>query len=401
MASLPRHQTDKVGVFYINSVQRPKDRQALIEGKSAGGESKADEKPDKIYYIMYRIDGKKIEEKVGRESERMTPAKAAKLREQRIHGVTLPNTERRRIRKEKAQAEANHWTIGRLWEAYKENNPGLKGIVTDENRFKNYLNGFAKLAPDELSTHMVDSLRLKLMKSGKKAGTTKNVLELLRRIINFGVKKGLCAWQDPSRLHFEMPKLNNVKTEMLTREERARFIEAAQAAPNRKAGQLMLMAYYTGMRRNELFGLKWSHIDFERGFINIVGEKQEGAKSNRDERIPLTQPVRDLLREVADNDSAYVFPGKDGLSRMTDINKQVNAIKAAAGLPKDFRPLHGLRHTFASVAVSNGVPLSHVQKLLTHKDPSLTQRYAHLEDEALKRAAEAVSNFLEPPKGDE
>ena len=79
---------------------------------------------------------------------------------------------------------------------------------------------------------------------------------------------------------------------------------------------------------------------------------------------------------------------------MTDIHKQVNAIKKAARLPDDFRPLHGLRHTFASVAVSNGVPLSHVQKLLTHKDPSLTQRYAHLEDKALKNAAAQVGNFL-------
>lgn len=76
------------------------------------------------------------------------------------------------------------------------------------------------------------------------------------------------------------------------------------------------------------------------------------------------------------------------------LNKQVNAIKKAANLPADFRPLHGLRHTFASVAVSNGVPLSHVQKLLTHKDPSLTQRYAHLEDSALKNSASLVGDFL-------
>ena len=121
-----------------------------------------------------------------------------------------------------------------------------------------------------------------------------------------------------------MPRLNNVKTEMLTAEERARFIEAA-----RNAGQFMLMAYYTGMRRGELFRLKWTHIDFERGFITIKGEEQEGAKSSRDERIPLTQPVRELLAEIGSNDSAYVFPGRDGVSRMTDINKQVNAIKKA------------------------------------------------------------------------
>ena len=104
--------------------------------------------------------------------------------------------------------------------------------------------------------------------------------------------------------------------------------------------------------------------------------------------------MRALLKEIEPGESLYVFPGKDGVSRMTDINKQVNAIKKAANLPKDFRPLHGLRHTFANVAVSNGVPLSHVQKLLTHKNPSLTQRYAHMEDHALKNAADLAGNFL-------
>ena len=379
MSSLVRHQTDKVGVFYVLGKPRAKSR-----GDTATG------KPDKIFYIMYRLDGKKIEEKVGRESERMTAAKAAKIRErcQPAQSRAPPHPARA------GSGPCGRWTIARLWEAYKANKPDLKGIVTDENRYKNYLQDFASRTPDEISTHDVDALRLRLAKARKKAGTVKNVLELLRRIINFGVKKGLCPWQSPAQLHFEMPRLNNVKTEMLTAEERARFIDAARNAHNRKAGQFMLMAYYTGMRRGELFRLKWTHIDFERGFITIKGEEQEGAKINRDERIPLTQPVRELLAEIGSNDSAYVFPGRDGVSRMTDINKQVNAIKKAANLPADFRPLHGLRHTFASVAVSNGVPLSHVQKLLTHKDPSLTQRYAHLEDSALKNSASLVGDFL-------
>jgi hypothetical protein len=198
MASLTRHQTDKVGVFYILGKQRVKE-------KGAAGKTAAVEKEDKIYYIMYRLDGKKVEEKVGRESGHMTPAKAAKLREQRIHGVTLPNTERRRIRKEKEQAESGRWTIGKLWQAYKENKPNFKGIVTDENRFKNYLQDFVALSPEAITTHMVDTLRLRLIKSGKKAGTTKNVLELLRRIINFGVKKGFCSWQDPSTYILRCP----------------------------------------------------------------------------------------------------------------------------------------------------------------------------------------------------
>ena len=374
-----RIPTGKPGVFY----------------RELDGEKPS--KPIRMYYIRYRRGGRSgslIEEPVGKSTEGITPTIAANIRAERMTGKAPSNKEDRRQKEKEKLLAQGRWTIGRLWEEYKANKPNFKGIVTDDNRFKNYLTPFVKLTPEELTTQMVDSLRLTLIKSGKKAGTVKNVLELLRRIINFGVKKGLCEWQSPAKLHFEMPRLNNTKTEMLTEEERKRFIEAVKTAPNRKAAQLMLMAYYTGMRRSELFRLKWEHIDFENGFINIVGEEQEGPKSSRDERIPLSPPVRELLEEIESGDSPYIFPGKDGVSRLTDINKQVNAIKKAANLPKDFRPLHGLRHTFASVAVSNGVPLSHVQKLLTHKDPTLTQRYAHLEDEALKRAAEAVGSFL-------
>lgn len=379
-----RIPTGKPGVFYRK-----------LEGDKPS-------KPIRMYYIRYRRGGRAgslIEEPVGRSTEGMTPTKAAITRAERMQGKAPSNKEdRRQKEKEKALAQGR-WTIARLWEEYKANKPDFKGIVTDDNRFKNYLKDFAKLAPEEINTQMVDTLRLRLTKSGKSAGTTKNALELLRRIINFGVKKGLCPWQDPSRLHFEMPRLNNIKTEMLTEEERKRFLEAIDASPNRKAANLMLMAYYTGMRRNELFKLKWEHIDFENGFINIVGEKQEGAKSNRDERIPLSPPVRELLGKVERSEGPYVFPASDGKSRLTDISNQVNTIKKAANLPKDFRPLHGLRHTFASVAVSNGVPLSHVQKLLTHKDPTLTQRYAHLEDQALKNAVNAVGSFLSAAAG--
>lgn len=384
--AIQRKETDYRGVFYR---------------ETEGG------RPSKIirtYYIRYRIGGragKMVEEPVGKSTEKMTAAKASIIRAERMSGKTPSNREDRRQKEKEKQLARGRWTIARLWDEYKNNKPGLKGIVTDENRFQNYLKDFAGLTAEEITTQMVDTLRLKLTKAGKKAGTVKNVLELLRRIINFGVKKGLCSWQDPSRLHFEMPRLNNTKTEMLTEEERKRFIEAAKSAPNRKAGQLMLMAYYTGMRRSELFRLKWEHVDSENGFINIVGEGQEGAKSSRDERIPLSAPVRELLKEIGGNGSPYVFPGKDGLTRLTDINKQVNTIKKAANLPKDFRPLHGLRHTFASVAVSNGVPLSHVQKMLTHKDPTLTQRYAHLEDGALKRSAQTVGTLLETSAEDD
>ena len=91
----------------------------------------------------------------------------------------------------------------------------------------------------------------------------------------------------------------------------------------------------------------------------------------------------------------YVFPGRDGGPRK-DIHHQVNRIRDRAGLEKEFRPFHGLRHYFASTLASSGrVDLYTLQRLLTHKSPQMTQRYAHLRSEALKEASEVAPKEIE------
>ena len=94
-------------------------------------------------------------------------------------------------------------------------------------------------------------------------------------------------------------------------------------------------------------------------------------------------------------DSDYVFPGKDGGKR-SDYRRIARRVKEKAGLPDDFRPLHGLRHNFASRLASSGdVELYVLQKLLTHTSPQMTQRYAHLRDETLKKAASIADSMLQ------
>jgi site-specific recombinase XerD len=59
--------------------------------------------------------------------------------------------------------------------------------------------------------------------------------------------------------------------------------------------------------------------------------------------------------------------------------------------------LHGLRHVYASTLASSGkVDLSTLQKLLTHKSPLMTQRYAHLRNEALMDASNVISEIIKP-----
>ena len=116
--------------------------------------------------------------------------------------------------------------------------------------------------------------------------------------------------------------------------------------------------------------------------------------------IPLNDAARDLLNNHIRTGSPYVFPGRNGGQRV-NIAKQINRIKKNAGLPKDFRPLHGLRHVYASMLASSGeVDIYTLQKLLTHKDPKMTQRYVHLRDEALKKASNLAGDLIsEAAKG--
>jgi len=146
------------------------------------------------------------------------------------------------------------------------------------------------------------------------------------------------------------------------------------------------------MRRGEIFKLRWQDIDFDRGFIHI-----KAPKGGVDQKIPMNISARKIL-EGQPREFDLVFPGRDGKMR-TDLNYQARKITDAAGLPKTFRPLHGLRHFFASHLASSGaVDMFTLQKLLTHKSPQMTQRYAHLRDEVLQRASAVASDILNTEK---
>jgi integrase len=301
-------------------------------------------------------------------------------------GKRLSNIERRKKVEADKRAEEGRWTVNRLWESYKANKPNLKGIVTDENRFQNYIKPvFGNKLPSEIDPLSVDRLRVKLLKK-KSDGTVKNILELLRRICNYGVKKNLT---EGLPFILEMPNLNNLRTEDLTPDQLEALLKALDEDDNIQAANLMKMILYTGMRRGELFKLKWTDIDEMRGFIRI-----SDPKGGFDQTIPLNDAARVLLKKHPLTGSPFVFPGRGGRQRK-DIHHQVNRIRDKAGLPKDFRALHGLRHVYASMLASSGkVDLYTLQRLLTHKSPSMTMRYAHLRDEALKEASQVAGAIV-------
>lgn len=374
-----RFKTDYPGVFF-----REVDR--------IGGKGK-----ERVYYVVYKRNGKTVEAKAGRQfSGDMTPARANQYRTALIEGRAVTPQEQRQAEQAAKEAEQearevkqSRWTIAKLWDLYGETYSQNKVIKHEGHKFDNYLRKeVGDKEPCELQALDVDRLRIRLQKQGKHT-TAARVLELLRRTVNFGLKRGLTP---PLSFKIEVPKLNNEVTEDLTEGEVQALLNALNTDPDQKAANVMRLALYSGMRRSEILKLRWEDVDFERGFIRLVDPK-----GGRDQIIPMNGYVRTILTGIERvQDNPFVFPGKFPGTHLTECRISLNRIKKAAGLPKGFRPLHGLRHSFASTLASSGqCDLFTLQRLLTHKSPLMTQRYAHLRDDALKRASELAGDLIQ------
>ena len=376
------HKTQYPGVTYI-----------LVSRLVGSGQ-------ERMYYIRYRRGGRgtpEIREPVGRESADWTPRKVAQVREDRARGKEASNVERRHAREMARLAEQAKPTIARLWDAYKDSNPD-RNWATDITCYNKYLEPlFSKKIPQEINTRDVESAKLSFIALGKSPQTVKHILGLLRRIMNFAVKKSIIPVEFCNHIVFSMPVVDNKKTENLTEVQMKALLAALDQEADQDATALIRLALYTGMRKGALLALKWEDIDFTRKFITLRGES---SKKRKTDFIPISPVVEKILQNITRTESSYVFPGKDGKQR-ADYRRIARRVKKVAKLPEDFRPLHGLRHTFASWLASSGkVDRYTLQKLLTHESPQMTDRYAHLSDEALQRAARATEEiFSAPEKG--
>jgi len=345
-------------------------------------------KPEKIYYIRYRRDGKMIEEKAGRQHQnKMTPAKANNIRSERIKGKAPSNRAKREAKAAAKKAEKTKWTIQKLSEAYFKGRPEGKSRNTDQGRYDNYLKSkFGEKEPHEIAPLDVDRLRIRLSKK-LKPQTVTHILNLLIWITNYGAANNLSA---PLPFKVKKPQVDNKKTEFLAPDELKRYLNAIDAETDLQVRGAIKLALFTGMRRSEILKLKWRDIDFERGFITI-----RNPKGGQDEIVPMNDDARGVLESINRSRSSYVFPGRRKGHRV-DIKNGIARIRKAANLPKGFRPLHGLRHQFASMLASSGqVDMYTLQKLLTHKDPRMTQRYSHLRDETLKKASGLAGTLVD------
>ncbi|MCX4064366.1 site-specific integrase [Pseudomonas sp. S1Bt30] len=149
---------------------------------------------------------------------------------------------------------------------------------------------------------------------------------------------------------------------------------------------MVLVSLNTGMRRGELFDLKWSAVNFGTKTITVAGAT---TKTSDTRHIPMNKEALGVLEawKKQVKKSPYVFPGQDG-GRFEDVKSAWLKLLERAQID-GFR-WHDMRHDFASRLVMAGVPLNTVRDLLGHADIKMTLRYAHLAPETKAAAVELI-----------
>jgi integrase len=252
---------------------------------------------------------------------------------------------------------------------------------------------FGRKTLDNITSFEIEKMKTELRKAVNAQGkpyasqTIKHQVVIIRRLYNLARKWSIYNGANPVA-GVQIPRVDNRQTEFLTNEEQVRLLAVLADWPYPVTAAFIKFAMLTGLRRGELFKLEWNDIDFERSFITLRDPKGGTTRT-----LPVCGAALDTLRGLPVT-SSYVFPGENGKQR-TDFKGCWQRVRKAADLPAGFR-FHGLRHHFASTLVSNGVDLSVVRELLTHKDMSTTQRYAHLQPDAVRQAARKAGELLQP-----
>jgi integrase len=144
----------------------------------------------------------------------------------------------------------------------------------------------------------------------------------------------------------------------------------------------------TGARLREILHAEWRDLDCERGMIHLSDSKT-GRKP-----VYLSAPALAVLNDLPRmTDNPFIIPGAKKGSHRADLKNPWASVCAHAGLTGV--RIHDLRHSFASIGAGSGMGLPLLGRLLGHKQAATTQKYAHLDADPLRKAANSIGATID------
>jgi integrase len=231
--------------------------------------------------------------------------------------------------------------------------------------------------------------------SGRSVSLINKVLLTLRQLFRRAQLDGLVD-RDPM-LGIIVPKGTHEPKRALSMEEREAIKHTGTTHPE---GLLLLLLYYTGLRRGEAVGLQWGDIDFDTGvirvqrqvsYVNGTAYLQEPKTRAGKRAIPLLGPLRDALWPRRGLPATYILtaPETGGYLPATTFKRRWARLIAAAGTP-EITP-HMMRHNFATVAYEAGIDELEATRILGHEDYKTTANiYTHLREDKPQLSAKKL-----------
>lgn len=335
-------------------------------------------KRGKVWWMAFTYQGKQIRRSTETSDRRLAEAIEGKVKVKIIEGRyfdTLEEKER---------------TFDEMMELYmKEHGVKIASQKHYQGYIKNLLPFFGGHTLAEIAPKRIVQYKAKRYADGVTPATINRELAVMKNAFNLAIREWEWCRDNPvSRVAME--KENNRRDRWLTCEEEERLIRVS----SQWLREIIFFALHTGMRRGEILSLTWKGVDLFRRTVTVFRSKNGERRT-----IPINLTVLDLLKEkgkIRSLKTDLVFYSR----AHTPINKDNlrRAFTSAVTKAKieDFH-FHDLRHTFATRLIQRGIDIYKVQRLLGHKSPAMTQRYAHHYPESLRDGVEildADKNFI-------
>jgi integrase len=406
--------TDKLSDVTARKALAPARGQSFIwDSEVKGFALRVTARGAKSFVLDYRVQGRQRRMTLGSYPDWTVQAArtAAKTMKREVDSGQDPMGDRQALR--------DAPTVLDLWDRYQTEKLLSKAARTqiDERSMwqKIILPRLAKHHVADVSYQDIDQLHRDITLIRKTPIRANRVVECLRGAFNLAIR---WQWRQDNPCRGARRNPEEKRNRFLGKAELIALAEALDSHREVASADAIKLLMLTGARRGEVLGATWDMFDLQEG---IWIKPSAHTKQRREHRVPLSSPAVDLLKAMrVESRSQFVFCGPEG-KPLTDIKRTWKSVCKKAGLiefvPKLSRSgkpvmdqagrpvlidqpnvrIHDLRHSFASILVSAGASLPLIGQLLGHTQVQTTQRYAHLFDQPMRDAAEAVGVVVRLP----
>ena len=281
-------------------------------------------------------------------------------------------------------------TVAELWEFYlpktRDKNKSWRDDVTRARHLLRHLGECkaAALVENDIVVYRTARLKEKTpKKTAPKPATLNREVALLKRVLSYAFENRRLVRHPLKGL--KMLHEDNVREVVVD----GQSLELLLSKADEFLKPILLVAYDTGMRRQEVINLRWSQVDLVDGVIELYRGDTKGKKARK---VPLADRTLEALRSVPTYEGCeHVFVNPRTLKPWYDAKKKWEKARADAALDEVW--FHDMRRSFTTHSRKAGNPESVVMKITGHKTRSVFDRYNIVDDDDLRTAIERTEKY--------